>query len=155
MKRILFIYLLTLTALVLSGQKKPDTPLRQSEVVPDSDFRMRMENDRWSIGEPKIKSLPDSSGKSGLIDLEGQLIPAVPDSLSSDTLNSDSIKKVIIEAPIDYVAEDSIVVAFDGQKVYLYNNAKINYQDIELTANFMILDLETKEIYAEGTKDTT
>jgi hypothetical protein len=140
---------------MLSGQKKPDSTLRQGEVVADSVFRMQLKNDKWTIGEKKPETLPDSSMKSGSYNLEGQLMPAAPDTLPPDTLISDSAKKVVIEAPIDYVAEDSIIVSFDGQKVYLYNNAKINYQDIELTANYMILDLETKEIYAEGTKDTT
>jgi lipopolysaccharide assembly outer membrane protein LptD (OstA) len=48
-----------------------------------------------------------------------------------------------------------MVVSIDGQKVYLYNQAKVNYQEIELTAYYIELDLETKEIYAEGIPDST
>ena len=97
--------------------------------------------------------------------------PVLQDSLynyqfGADTLSSDSIrmnqpdsvrreKPPVIEAPIDYSAEDSIVGSFDGQKVYLYNNARVTYQQIELTAYFIELDLETKEVYAEGIKDST
>lgn len=61
----------------------------------------------------------------------------------------------MIEAPIEYDASDSIVVSLDGQKVYLYNNSKVTYQDIELTAYYIELNLETKEIYAEGITDST
>lgn len=61
----------------------------------------------------------------------------------------------MIEAPIVYDASDSIIVSLDGQKVYLYNNSKVTYQDIELTAYYIELNLETKEIYAEGTTDST
>jgi lipopolysaccharide assembly outer membrane protein LptD (OstA) len=77
----------------------------------------------------------------------------VPDSLSTDTMAME--KAPVIEAPIDYNAEDSIIGSFDGQKVYLYNNAKVTYQQIELTAYYIELDLETKEVYAEGIKDST
>ncbi len=72
-----------------------------------------------------------------------------------DTMAIDSVAKPVIEAPIDYNAEDSIIVSFDGQKVYLYNNAKVTYQQIELTAYHIILNLETKEVYAEGIPDST
>lgn len=77
------------------------------------------------------------------------------DSILVDTILPDSIKKPIIEAPIVYNASDSIIVSFDGQKVYLYNNAIVTYQQIELTAYYIELDLETKEIYAEGIMDST
>ncbi len=79
----------------------------------------------------------------------------VQDTLLVDTLEVDSLVPPVIEAPIDYNAEDSIIVSLDGQKVYLYNNAHVTYQEIELTAYFIELDLETKEVYAEGLLDST
>ena len=87
-----------------------------------------------------------------------ELVP--PDTLISDTLLVDSLvadkaAKPIIDAPIVYNAEDSIVVSFDGQKVFLYNNSKVIYQEIELAAYYIELDLETKQIYAEGFIDST
>ena len=72
-----------------------------------------------------------------------------------DTTAADSVVSPVIDAPIDYNAEDSIIVSFDGQKVFLYNNAKVNYQQIELAAYFIELDLETREVYAEGKEDST
>ncbi len=79
-----------------------------------------------------------------------------PDSiLSLDSIEVDSATATVIEAPIDYNAEDSIVVSFDGQKVYLYNNSMVTYQSIELKAYYIELDLETKEVFAEGFTDTT
>jgi len=83
----------------------------------------------------------------------------LPDFLVVDTLATDSLsareEPPVIEAPIDYTAEDSIVGSFDGQKVYMYNNARVVYQQIELQAYFIELDLETKEVYAEGIQDST
>lgn len=81
------------------------------------------------------------------------------DSMAIDSLQAagDTIvpKPPVIEDPINYNAEDSMIVSLDGQKVYLYNNAKVSYQNIELTAYYIELDLETKEIYAEGTMTDT
>ncbi len=84
-----------------------------------------------------------------------QSIPA--DSLARDSAAAESRSETaaVIKAPINYNAEDSIIGSFDGQKVYLYNNAKVTYQQIELTAYFIELDLETKEVYAEGVIDST
>jgi hypothetical protein len=84
-----------------------------------------------------------------------QTIPA--DSIANDTVVTRSRRNnaSVINAPINYNAEDSIIGSFDGQKVYLYNNAKVTYQQIELTAYFIELDLETKEVYAEGVIDST
>ncbi|MCK3686397.1 putative LPS assembly protein LptD [Maribellus sp. YY47] len=87
-----------------------------------------------------------------------------PDTVAMDTLALDStlavtdtskIKDPFLVDPIVYNAEDSMIVSLDGQKVYLYNNAKVTYQQIELTAYYIQLDLETKEIYAEGIVDST
>ncbi len=77
------------------------------------------------------------------------------DSLHIDSVAIDSVKKPFIEAPIVYHATDSTIVRFDKQKVYLYNEATITYQDIELTAYYIELDLKTKEIFAKGILDST
>ncbi len=73
--------------------------------------------------------------------------------MSADTTLKE--KAAFINDPIQYEAVDSMVVSLDGQKVYLYNNAHVTYQNIELTAYYIQLDLDTKEIYAEGIPDST
>ena len=154
LNRIIFTYLLTLMTILAAGQKKSDVSVRQKGTVRDSLFRLRMENDRWKVDEAEQKLESDTTLQLNPPSSTDQLLMSA-DTISADTVRSDSAKKMVIEAPITYVADDSIVVSFDGQKVFMYKNAKINYQDIELTADFMILDLETKEIYAEGTRDST
>lgn len=77
------------------------------------------------------------------------------DSMQVDTLGLDSVQKPFIDSPIVYNASDSIIVSFDGQKVYLYNNATVTYQDIELKAYYIELNLQTKEIFAKGIMDST
>ncbi len=104
---------------------------------------------------------------------EPELIPKLPDRTETsaeplpvlDTLVTDTIDlivatdstestKPILDAPIKYDAEDSMIVSLDGQKVFLYNNAEVTYQNIDLTAYYIELDLETKEIFAKGILDS-
>lgn len=97
------------------------------------------------------------------ISVEPDLIPppelakefVAADTIQVDTISKDSVVQPFIEDPIVYNAEDSIIISFDGQKVYLYNKASVTYQNIELTAYYIELDLQTKEIYAEGILDST
>ncbi|MGQ7870334.1 putative LPS assembly protein LptD [Sunxiuqinia sp. sy24] len=74
----------------------------------------------------------------------------VPETTSS----ADSVTSTVLEAPITYNATDSIVISLDGKKVYLYKEAVVNYQAIELKADYIELDLQTKEVYAEGVPDS-
>lgn len=84
--------------------------------------------------------------------VDHQILPV--DSMLIDSLAIDSIKEPFIEAPIEYNAKDSMIFSLDGQEVFLYNTAMVTYQEIELTADFIKLNLETKEVYAEGVLDT-
>lgn len=155
LKRLLFTYLLALASLFSVGRELPDTLLQRrnsGEVMPDSTLKILMRNDRWVSERGTTTPVQDTLRRPIL---PATVVPLPADTLAADTLARDTTNKVVLEAPIDYVAKDSIIVSLDGQKVYLYNDAKINYMDIELTAYHMILDLETKEIYAEGRTDST
>ncbi len=67
----------------------------------------------------------------------------------------DSISKPVLEATITYSAQDSIIPDFENQKMYLYKKGVINYQNIELKADYIMLDMAKKEVYAEGLPDST
>jgi lipopolysaccharide assembly outer membrane protein LptD (OstA) len=72
---------------------------------------------------------------------------------------NDSTKnsKPVFESPITYNSVDSMAVSFEegDQVVYLYGAANIKYGTIELTADFISVNLRTKEIFATGLKDST
>jgi lipopolysaccharide assembly outer membrane protein LptD (OstA) len=67
----------------------------------------------------------------------------------------DSIPKPVLESIITYSADDSIIPDLENQKMYMYKNGVINYQDIELKADYIVLDMASKEVYAEGLPDST
>lgn len=74
---------------------------------------------------------------------------------SSSKAVTDSIKKPVLESVITYSAKDSIIPDLENQKMYMYKDGVINYQNIELKADYIMLDLAKKEVYAEGLPDST
>ena len=64
-------------------------------------------------------------------------------------------KKKPFEDPIFTNAKDSMVYSLDGKKVYLYGDATVNYQKIELKAQYIEFDTEKKEVFAKGVPDST
>ena len=132
MYRTIITYILAAIPFVLFGQEKENLP------IPD-------------YGDPAMESPIDSFLIMNTLRTDSITI----DTITLDTLAPDTLNGQVIDAPIIYDAEDSIIFSVNGQDVYLYNNAKINYQDIELTAYYIELNLETKEIFAKGIEDST
>ena len=76
---------------------------------------------------------------------------AASDSIPSDTVDQ---KRDELEAPVIYQSQDSMVWYKNGN-AYLYGAGQVNYQQIELKANEITIDLETSTVYAQGTADST
>ncbi len=68
-------------------------------------------------------------------------------SVSIDTskfVNSD------IDEIINYSADDSVVFELSTNKMFLYNNAEVNYKDLKLNSGIIIMDRETQILEAIG-----
>lgn len=78
--------------------------------------------------------------------------PILIDSLPVDSVTKEETKdKVpVLDTDIYYNSNDSIEFDLSNQKVFLYKNATITYGDIELTADYIELDLKHKEVFAKG-----
>jgi hypothetical protein len=74
----------------------------------------------------------------------------VPDSSSTKVDNKGGLDEII-----DYDAEDSLIYDLANNKVYLYGNAHLNYEDIKLHAGYIEIHLGTKYIVARGKYDST
>lgn len=81
------------------------------------------------------------------------------DSLAQDSVLSDSVptdtarKKQPLEAPVVYEASDSIVFTKGGY-AHLYGNGKVDYQNINLTAAAISMNMDSSTVFARGVKDT-
>ena len=73
-----------------------------------------------------------------------------------DTIKIDTIpkKKGMIESIVKYSATDYVSFNRKEQKTYLYNNAKVTYLDMEITAGIIVINHENNEVYAGRLKDS-
>lgn len=53
-----------------------------------------------------------------------------------------------------YSAKDSIIFDIDKNKVYLFNNAKVKYEDIELNSFFISIDFKKNILFSTGIRDS-
>jgi lipopolysaccharide assembly outer membrane protein LptD (OstA) len=63
--------------------------------------------------------------------------------------------KPLFNTEAKYNSTDSIIYSLDGQRVFLYGNASVSYESIQLTAHHIEIDLSKGEAYAVGTVDST
>ena len=64
-------------------------------------------------------------------------------------------KKNLLTTDVKTSAKDSTIFSLDGKKVFLFGDAKIEYEDIVLTAAYIEADMDQGIIYAEGVADST
>lgn len=76
-----------------------------------------------------------------------------PDSLRMDTLAASGKKKQPLDAPVTYEANDSIVFT-QGGYAHLYGQGKVNYQQIELAADVITMNMDSSTVYAHGVEDS-
>ncbi len=76
------------------------------------------------------------------------------DSIATDSLAIDTKKKSYISEPVNYTAEDSIVISLAAEKMYMYNQAKVAYTTQELSANYIEMDISSSIVTGKYTLDT-
>ncbi len=74
-----------------------------------------------------------------------------------DTIVADTniTKDDALKFPVKYHARDSIRVNIIDEVVYLYGAATVDYDDMHLQSDYIVIDMNKKELYAEGVKDST
>ncbi len=65
-----------------------------------------------------------------------------------------SISADALDSRVEYNAKDSMISDVTGQKLYLYGDATVKYQDLNIEAAFIMLDLEKSEVMAEYREDS-
>ena len=76
------------------------------------------------------------------------------DSLQRDTTRRKKEGGAFLEDIMNGKNTDSLVYDIRNKMVYIYNEGDINYQDMNLKADFMRVNMDTREIYAYGKPDT-
>ena len=122
---LLFLLLSLLGSLLLSAQEDQTQPLP-----------IKAEKDTISPTLTPINTVQDS---------------VLVDSTQVDTLAG---KSSVLTDKIKYKAKDYVRINQKEQKIYLYNEAEIYYEDTELKAGIIIMDYVKNEVYAGRIKDS-
>ncbi|MBR6749815.1 MAG: LPS-assembly protein LptD [Bacteroidaceae bacterium] len=125
-----------------------------------------------SVLSERSKHVADSVGAMAKTTVESLLQDSLSDSttviyndslpsVSVDSLLNDSAQvaqdkaktKSSLDAVVDFSAKDSLVFEA-GNKAYLYGASVVNYQDIQLDADQIELNLDNSTVYAVGRPDS-
>jgi lipopolysaccharide assembly outer membrane protein LptD (OstA) len=90
-------------------------------------------------------------GSDTIINTSNNDTLVVPDSVKLKT----KVSKPFIEDQIKYSAKDSMPIDWTTNKIYLYGDAHVTYQNIDLKAAYIELDQTNRTVYACGMKDTS
>ena len=108
-----------------------------------------------SAQEDLAQPLPIEAEKDSLA-VQEDLPVAVRDSILTDSTQTDSLapKQSVLTDKIKYKAKDYVRINQKEQKIYLYNEAEIYYEDTELKAGVITMDYVNNEVYAGRIKDS-
>jgi hypothetical protein len=104
---------------------------------------------------PKTPFLSDSIVKTDTATV--RITPLGKDSAGNDSLQISGpvTDKSDLDDEVKYTAEDSVIYDAALSKVYLYHNARVDYTNLSLTAEYIEIDLSRNIAFAKGIPDST
>ena len=106
---------------------------------------------------PQTKTIitPDATRDSLTIGIDSLLVNPI-NSKQQDSIIQDSIppKKGLLEDILKYKASSYTSINQREEKIYLYNEAQMLYQDMEITAGIIVIDYAKNEVRAKGIADS-
>ena len=110
-----------------------------------------------AMAKTTVETLLQDSPADSVMVINNDSLPSVSvDSLLNDSAQvaQDKAKtKSSLDAVVDFSAKDSLVFEA-GNKAYLYGASVVNYQDIQLDADQIELNLDNSTVYAVGRPDS-
>ncbi|WP_228851479.1 putative LPS assembly protein LptD [Aegicerativicinus sediminis] len=106
---------------------------------------------------PRIQTINPNVEKDTTI-VKNDSIPEIGEALKeTDTIVADSIpkKKGLLSSIVNYSATDYTAINQKTKTITLYNDAKVSYEDMEITSGIIIIDYEKNLVYAGRLKDTS
>ncbi|MBP5504446.1 MAG: hypothetical protein J6Y24_16860 [Bacteroidales bacterium] len=85
----------------------------------------------------------------------GDSTMATPGDSTVVTVDSVKIRKPrsVVDAPIEYECDDSMMVSLTTKNVYMYGSTKVKSGSMNLESDYMQIEMESNIVYAEGTED--
>ena len=147
----------------LIAEKSDSAAKATIAAAPSPDVQTARQRRRGATARPSLTTRPDSMRALPSDSLrplgKDSLGAATTDSLAkplNDSVKRDTTKKKggFLEDIITGKNTDSLVYDVKNNLVYIYNQGDITYQNMNLKADFMRVNMENKEIYAYGKPDS-
>ncbi|MBO5813964.1 MAG: LPS-assembly protein LptD, partial [Alistipes sp.] len=131
--------------------KEPNTKITPEELGGETTRQRRRMGTLTRVDSSAI-NLPDSATRAR----RDSMRRASGDTISVFTNDSARVKKggSFLEDIISGKNTDSLVYDVKNKLVYIYNEGDVTYQNMNLKADFMRVNMDTKEIYAYGKPDS-
>lgn len=82
-------------------------------------------------------------------------LPAANDSLPEPTFKDTIyLNESDFGSVVTYSARDSIYSDFKKRQIHLYGNASLNYEGVDMKADYLLIDLDKNEVFATYTEDS-
>ncbi len=146
-------------AMLDTVQTKPDIKKSKSGIEKrKSDIARPSKLSRKAMSDDVTENT-DSSSRRRLVLQPDSTIPStiiVQDSIVSDSLDSDSAtSKNMLDAPVAYEAQDSMVYDAQSKMTRLFGSSKVTYLDLNLDAEVISMNMDSSVVHANGVKDST
>lgn len=137
-----------------------ESSVAQSDTVSAKQQITSKKNKKKTTPKNDVKTDTLSNGSTVLMkkDSTGRNISFTVDSTRNDSTADDSTnkkKKNTLEAPVDYVANDSMTYYADTRLTKLYGDSKVTYEDMSLEADVISMNMDSTLVHAHGVKDST
>jgi lipopolysaccharide assembly outer membrane protein LptD (OstA) len=110
-------------------------------------FTLSTANSKPSVVKDSVNIAQDSS----IIDTTSLFSDSL---FFKDTIKEPNQNNSVLEDKVEYNAKDSIIYLLTENKVLLYGEANIKYEDIELTAAYIDFNMDKNTVFAEGIEDS-
>ncbi|MFV0539813.1 MAG: putative LPS assembly protein LptD [Aestuariibaculum sp.] len=119
-------------------------------------FTMFINMSNFAQDLPKKGRSINRTAKDSLVVKQDSLATIGSIEKETDSTRTDSIpaKKELLEHSVKYHATDYTTFNKKTNKLYLYNDASIDYGDMNIKAGYIIYDYTTSTVYAKGIQDS-
>ncbi|MBQ8051142.1 MAG: LPS-assembly protein LptD [Bacteroidaceae bacterium] len=156
--------MVSMLCMLAYGIVPPRTEGERCVAVPDT-TKVDAPSDTLADSEPQkvrqltVDSVLNSIDEDSIRQMlsTGKVLEVAPDSSKIDTVRRDTVRvsKSALDEPVRYSAKDSITFDYATSRANLYGDSKVNYQNLELDADYISISIDSSLVHAMGREDST
>ena len=156
--RTTIILILSALATISTASSRPNvtnSPTAKISLQEILAHRLYSNNEDKTLSKDSLS--PSTAPTTDSIDLRFARPFANVDSVATDSTTKDSTKSKSsgLDAPVEYTAADSLVFDANAGLAFLYGKANVKYEDMQLDAATITMNMDSSLVHAEGLRDST